>query len=132
MIHTLRFGDRMRLLREEKGWSVRETARRLDVDKRYVHRLEAGDFLPEEERLRLLVKTFGVSIQRMTDWMVADRLTVKTGEKAPGVNWFMRSLADLDERGQRQAIKALLSKLAQRQQKGDPWPDEFDVRRRAS
>lgn len=119
----------MRQLREGRDWSVREVARQLDTSHTYMLDMERGKFLPTEDYVKKLAALYGVSLRKMADWMVADRLAETTGEKSPGVNWFLRSLDDLDERGQRQAIGRLLSKLADRKQGGEPWPDEFQVRR---
>lgn len=127
-MRTLRFGERMRQLREERDLGVREVARQLKTSHTYVLDMERGKFLPTEDYVKKLAVLFGVKLQRMADWMVADRLAETTGEKT-GVNWFLRTLDDLDERGQRQAIGRLLSKLADRKQEGEPWPDEFQVRR---
>lgn len=129
MNKTVLFRDRIRLLREERGWSIREAARRIGVDESYLRYLEAGRYLPPPERQRLIADAYGVPFDKLTDWLVGDRLTAQTGEKTPGVNWFMRSLGDLDERGQRQAIKTLLRKLEKRQERGEAWPDEFRIQR---
>lgn len=126
---NVRFGDNLRQLREQRDWSRREASRRLGKSDSYLHDIEGGKFIPREDGLAQLAEVYGVSIRKLTDWVVADRLVRETGEQAPGVNFFMRSLDDLDERGQRQAISRLLGKLAARKHEGEPWPDEFQVRR---
>jgi transcriptional regulator with XRE-family HTH domain len=127
---SLRFGDRMRALREDRGWdSRRAAARHLDVPEPYLRFIEGNKHLPSEDRLAALAKGYGVSIKKLTDWLVEDRLTELTGEST-GVNWFMRSLDDLDEGRRRQALKVLLGRLAKRQERGDAWPDEYAVRRK--
>jgi transcriptional regulator with XRE-family HTH domain len=125
----VRFGERIRALREERGWSIREAARRLAVDLSYVRKIEQGEFLPKEDRLAQFGKLYGVPKRRLADWLVADRLTAETGERSP-VNWFTRSLDDLTPAQQRQAISRLLSKLTQRQDEGEAWPDEFAIHTR--
>lgn len=128
----VRFGDNLKQLREERGWGLREASRRLGLasgSDSYLRDIESGKFIPNEDGLARLAKAYGVSMRKLTDWVVADRLVRETGERAPGVNFFMRALDDLDERGQRQAISRLLGKLATRKEGGEPWPDEFQIRR---
>lgn len=128
----VRFGDNLKQLREERGLGLREASRLLGIasgSDSYLRDIESGKFIPNEDGLVRLSKGYGVPLRKLTDWVVADRLVRETGEKAPGVNWFMRSLDDLDERGQRQAISRLLGKLSARKADGEPWPDEFQVRR---
>ena len=126
----MRFSERMRQLREERGWGVNEASRRLDRGQTYVRDLERGKFLPTDNALADLAKLYGVSRRKLNDWLVADRLIAQTGEQAPGVGWFMRSLDDLDEGAKRQAQRQLLAKLHDHQAEGDAWPDEFEVRER--
>lgn len=126
----VRFGERIRTLRKERGWSTREAARRLGADETYVRKLENSDFLPKEDRLEQLAALYGVSKRRLADWLVADRLTAETGERSPGVAWFTRSLDDLSPAAQRQALSRLLAKLAERQDESDVWPDEYEIRAR--
>ncbi len=129
---TVRFGDNLKQLREERGLGLREASRLLGIasgSDSYLRDIESGKFIPNEEGLVRISKAYGIPIRKLTDWVVADRLVRETGERAPGVSWFMRSLDDLDERGQRQAISRLLDKLASRKQDGEPWPDEFQIRR---
>jgi len=127
---TLRFGDRLRALRTERAWSIREASRRLGIDDySYLRDVEQNKFVPKEEPRRRIAALYGVSPRKVEDWVVADRLTALTGEKTPGVSWFTRSLGDLSPAQQRQAIARLLGHLAKRQDAGEPWPDEFEVRR---
>lgn len=126
----MRFSERMRQLREERGWSINEASRRLGRGVTYVRDLERGKFLPTDEVLPALAKLYGVSARKLNDWLVADRLTEQTGEKSPGVRWFMRALDDLDEPAKRQAQRQLLAKLQDRQAASDAWPDEFQIRER--
>jgi transcriptional regulator with XRE-family HTH domain len=129
-VTTVRFGERMRALRKERGWSAREASRRLGVEASYVRKIENLGFLPKDDRLEQLAQLYGLPKRKLNDWLVADRLTAETGERAPGVSWFTRSLEDLPPAAQRQALSRLLAKLAERQGDGDPWPDEFQIRQR--
>lgn len=124
----MRFGERMKTLREEWGLGLREVSRRLGTSHTYVLDMERCKFLPTEDYVKKLADLYEVDLRKMADWIVGDKLA-ESGEKGPGVNWFLRSLDDLDDRGQRQAISRLLSKLSDRKQEGEPWPDEFQVRR---
>lgn len=126
----MRFAERMRRLREERGWSVNEASRRLGRGQTYVRDLERGKFLPTDDVLPELAKLYGVSRRKLNDWLVADRLVAQTGERAPGLRWFLRTLDELDEGAKRQAQRQLLAKLHDHQAEGDAWPDEFEVRER--
>ena len=131
MTITMRFGERLRALREERGWGLREASRKLSLSTTaYLGDVERGAFLPKDDRLDQISQVYGVSRRTLDDWIVGDHLMTKTGEKSPGVSFFLRSLDGLDERAQRQAIKVLLTRLAKRQDAGEPWPDEFEVRPR--
>lgn len=126
----MRFSERIARLREERGWGVNEASRRLGHGLTYVRDLERGKFLPTEDVLPDLARLYGVSRRKLNDWLVADRLLAQTGERAPGVGWFMRSLDDLDEGAKRRAQRQLLAKLLDHQADGDAWPDEYEVRER--
>lgn len=126
----MRFSERLRQLREERGWSEREASRRLGRGQTYIRDLERGKFLPKADALADLAELYGVSRRKLNDWLVADALATQTTEKAPGVAWFMRTLDELDAGAKRQAQRQLLAKLHNRQADGDAWPDEFEIRER--
>jgi DNA-binding XRE family transcriptional regulator len=60
-----RVADRVRRLREQRGWSVTDLARRLGMAPPNVHRVEAGSHTPSPETIVRLAAAFAVPVQRL-------------------------------------------------------------------
>jgi len=77
---------RLRSAREEAGLSLRELARRMDVSPAYVHRVEMGQHLPSDDRLRSMCQELDVDFDMMM--LRTGRVPVDVVEyiaKTPGV-----------------------------------------------
>ncbi|MEC0935463.1 helix-turn-helix domain-containing protein [Bacillus atrophaeus] len=81
----LTIGQRIAYLREKKGWSQRELARRLDIDKAVMNRIEKGTRPINDSEIIRLSQIFecstdyllkGESIEKKTDEILNDPKTL--------------------------------------------------------
>lgn len=61
----MKFNDRLLDLRKKKGWSQEELGYKLDVSRQTISKWESGQTTPELEKLRLLAKTFEISVDEL-------------------------------------------------------------------
>lgn len=61
----MKFNERLLDLRKKKGWSQEELGYKLDVSRQTISKWEAGQTTPELEKLRLLSKTFEISVDEL-------------------------------------------------------------------
>lgn len=52
-------GARIRELREKKGWSLSELAKRAQISRSYVYQIEQGESEPTREKIQKLAEAFG-------------------------------------------------------------------------
>lgn len=55
------FGERVRCLREERGWSLDVLAERVAMDRTKIHRIETGKQEPRMSELRAFARVFNLS-----------------------------------------------------------------------
>jgi transcriptional regulator with XRE-family HTH domain len=63
------FGNRVKTLRQERGWSQKELAAKLGIRNTYLYKYEAGLHVPPMEKMVTLAELFGVTI----DFLVMGR-----------------------------------------------------------
>jgi transcriptional regulator with XRE-family HTH domain len=63
-------GEKIALLRRQRGWSQEELADRLDVSRQSVSKWESGGSIPDLERVAKLAQVFEVS----TDYLIRDEI----------------------------------------------------------
>ena len=61
----VRFGRRLRNLREQRGWTQVELAERLGLDRSYLADIERGNRNVSLVNLNLLAIEFGISLSRL-------------------------------------------------------------------
>ena len=71
------FGERLRALRESKGWSQQQLGEKIHRTKNIVYRMESGIQSPTLDILVDLSQEFGVSIDYLCGLRNADTLTPK-------------------------------------------------------
>ncbi len=64
------FGDKLRLIRKERGITQEELADMLEVSRQAVSKWEAGNGYPETEKLLLVAKKLEVSLDYLMDYEV--------------------------------------------------------------
>jgi len=67
---TTTFGEKLKTLRKERGWSQDELGRRAGIHGRHVGKYEIGRAMPNAETVVQLAKVLGVSI----DYLLRDDL----------------------------------------------------------
>jgi transcriptional regulator with XRE-family HTH domain len=63
--HRRRFGDEVRALRLERGWSQEQLAERADLHRTYVVRVERGTVNVSIDAIRAIADGLGVAIARL-------------------------------------------------------------------
>jgi transcriptional regulator with XRE-family HTH domain len=59
---NMTIGDKIKLLRKEKGWSQDELSEKIGIDGRQISRYENGKFFPSAEVIINIAQVFDVSI----------------------------------------------------------------------
>lgn len=80
----IKIGQKLKCLREESGLSMREAARRIDIDHTYISKIEKG-LMPSLEKLKKLCSLYGITIRDLFDG--DEQVGVPDGLKALGVEW---------------------------------------------
>jgi len=68
------FGNKIRNLREQKGFVLRQVAAALEVDTATISKIERGDRQAKEEQLELLAKTLDADIKELKILWLADKV----------------------------------------------------------
>jgi len=63
---TVRFGKRLRQLREKRGWTQVEMADALGIDRSYISDMERGKKNVCLPTMEVFVQGFGISISKLT------------------------------------------------------------------
>ena len=63
----MKFGDYLRLQREEKSWTQPEAAERAGIEQSYLSKLETGRSYPSEDTFERLVEVYGIDTGAMSD-----------------------------------------------------------------
>lgn len=79
----MQLADKIIVLRRRKGWSQEELAERLEVSRQSVSKWEMGQSVPELEKLLLMGKVFGVS---MDDLLKEDHEALFCEENSAGAS----------------------------------------------
>ena len=104
------FGDKIKVLRKEKGWTQEELSRKIEGDARQISRYENGKFMPSAEVIIKIAQVFDVSI----DYLLLDDVPRRPlsardnilGEKYPELG----NLSDEDKNSLFHIIDALIAK----------------------
>lgn len=70
----MKFGDYLRLQREQKGWTQPDAAARADIEQSYLSKLETGKSYPSEEIFERLVGAYGIDMDDLSHAVAADEL----------------------------------------------------------
>ena len=71
-MNKVTFGSRLRQLREEKNVSLRELAKRIGVSGAFLSDIELGRRFPATDKLELIAKELGVSIEELKEYDFRD------------------------------------------------------------
>ena len=81
----MKFGQKLRKLREEKGMSQQELAKRLGYKTNsYVSDMERGKFIPSQQKLREIAKALGVPFSIIKDSLLESKFE-ELGIKEPAI-----------------------------------------------
>lgn len=66
------FGDKIRSLRINKGWTIVELAKRVDVGRPAISKIENGHSNPSPETVKILAKTLHIHIDFLLELVLQD------------------------------------------------------------
>lgn len=58
----MNLGERIKSLREERGWTQEELAKKISIGQQYISKYESGKAFPSFKTLEKLADAFGVSV----------------------------------------------------------------------
>ncbi len=61
------FSERIRIARERKGWKREELARKIFEKESVIHRIEAGNYVPDDRTIRKLEEALGIKLTGMEE-----------------------------------------------------------------
>ncbi len=109
-----RFGERVRRLRERRGWSQEKLAGELGCEPRVISRYERGLSLPQATMLVALGSTFGVSLGKLLLAQEDDeRAIAAAGIRDPELLDRFRELETLGRDDRRVVIRLIDALLAE-------------------
>jgi|Deesub1362A_J573_1020465.scaffolds.fasta_scaffold00214_34 transcriptional regulator with XRE-family HTH domain len=112
----MNFGKTFRKIREEKGVTQDELARRLGYkNNSYISRIERGDFLPSKEKLKKMAKVLRVPFSQLDSLLFEAKLKM-LGIKKPELLALFKDLPHLPE-GDKKAIVNAYLKVKERKLK---------------
>ena len=79
-------GERLKSLREMKGYVQRQVAAKLEVDTAYVSKIESNEKLVSRNHLKALSTLFGVSEEELLTLWLADKLYELAKDEKVAIN----------------------------------------------
>ncbi|MGB0198469.1 MAG: helix-turn-helix domain-containing protein [Flavobacteriaceae bacterium] len=70
----MKFGNKLRELREGKGFVLRKVAAQLDIDTATLSKIELGDRQAKREHIPILAKLYGVRITELEKLWLAEKV----------------------------------------------------------
>ena len=77
----MNISEKIKKLRQEKGWSQTQLAKKLNTQSQNVSRYERGIFTPSTEALSKFAEVFGVSVDYLLNGEAEDTETYKIKDK---------------------------------------------------
>lgn len=116
-MNKLTFGEKLRELREEHDFSLRELASQIGVSAAFLSDVELGRRFPSEEKLALLAKALKVSVEELRQFDFRDEAEsirkMMFADPAAGVAF--RTVAEQMKGGV--SAEEILKRLGQKKQK---------------
>jgi transcriptional regulator with XRE-family HTH domain len=104
----MKFGERIKKLREERGLSQLELARRMGFKSNsYIFDVEKGDFIPSEGKLKKFAKALGVPFKTLEDALLESRIEELGIREAELINLF-KEIPKLPKEDKKAIIRAYL------------------------
>lgn len=112
------FGDKLKKLREVRGVSQTELARRLGYGTNsYIYDIEKGLFVPPEEKLRQIARALDVPFDLIKDLALEARLE-GLGIREPGFVSLLKDYSRLSKEDRKAIIRTYLDVKAARARQG--------------
>jgi len=114
-----RFGDFLKSLRTERGFTLRQVEEIAKISNAYLSQIERGERgIPHFNVLKRLADAYGVPVTRFVDaaGMEAEGKSVKSESSAPDVAFVSRGYEKLSENNKRH-LKEFLQHLIQKEHK---------------
>jgi len=74
-------GEVLRTLRKQRGEPLRVVAAAIEVDPTLLSKIERGQRFPTEAQVAKLAKYFGVPLDELAAYVIADRIVTKYGRQ---------------------------------------------------
>jgi len=114
------FGKYLRLLRKDRGMSLRQVEKITKISNSYLSQIERGERgIPNFSILKRLAEVYGVKVTDLIENTESQERNKKahSGNIAPNVDFLSREYEKLSE-GRKQALKDFLLHLVQQELKG--------------
>jgi transcriptional regulator with XRE-family HTH domain len=95
---------------DEKGWSLRELARRADVPAATVHKIAAGSGVPRPDTLQSLADALGMGSRVLLEAAATDAGYITTNIEDKNMNLLVAGISQIDE-SQRAQVTALVEAM---------------------
>lgn len=110
----MNFGQGFRKLREEKGVTQEELAKKLGYkNNSYIARIERGDFLPSKENLKKMSRVLKIPFRELESLLLEAKMK-EFGIKKPELLALFRDIPRLPSEDKKAIIKAYLKIKAKR------------------
>ena len=104
----MRFGQRLKKLREEKGISQSQLAKKLGyVNNGYISDIERGEFVPSDKKLQRIAKALDVPFSQLKDLVLEIKLK-QLGIKEPQLINLFRDISTLSKKEKKRIIEVYL------------------------
>jgi transcriptional regulator with XRE-family HTH domain len=104
----MKFGERIKKLREERGLSQLELARRMGFKSNsYIFDVENGDFIPSERKLKKFAKALGVPFKTLEDALLESKIEELGIRETELINLF-KEIPKLPKEDKKAIIRAYL------------------------
>ncbi|MCD6549945.1 helix-turn-helix transcriptional regulator [bacterium] len=105
----MKFGEKLRKIREEKGITQQELAEKLGyVTNSYIAEVEKGKFIPSEKKLRMIAKALGVPFRELDSLLLETKIE-ELGVKETELISLFKDIPKLPKEDKQAIIKAYLS-----------------------
>ncbi len=102
---TMKISEKIKKLRQEKGWSQAQLAKKLNILPQHISRYERGIIIPSAETMAKIANAFGISIDYMLNETSENSSEFKLKDKE--LQRYFEKVDELDEKD-KEVIKRVI------------------------